>query len=173
MGKQKDEVTVDDLRPASPSERLKAMLAEDLPPSIRRFWEVELSKFLHSRGSKALRLFQGGPGLKRDEMRTILSVYTSSMKMLDDAPGHKTSHITATVRQAGEEIAEAIDSAVSRSLITARNERWVNHAAYLDILEGHALIVAGLAGLQEVPDNFNGVVKGSKSDESDKTAVPT
>ena len=173
MDKQKDTVTVDDLRPAAPSERLNAMLAEDLPEGVRRFWETELNKFLHSRGSKAIRILSEGPGLKRDEMRPILSVYKGSMEMLDAAPGRKTSHITATVRQSGEEIAEAIDSAISRSLITAQNERWVNHAAYLDILEGHALIIAGLAGLQEVPADYNGGKKGTKGDESDKTAVPT
>jgi hypothetical protein len=90
-----------------------------------------------------------GPAMVRDEVdsASLTEMFTSSMdriaeKSPEDAP-------SATVRQAGEEIAELIDSTVKRVLL---EDDFANREAYQQIIQAHARLTAALDSLALTED---------------------
>lgn len=93
-----------------------------------------------------------GPTIAREGDGGMTGIGTAFATAIADiektAPG-VVSSLSMTVRSAGEDIAAAIDKAISRVLLDAPVS---NRLAYLDLLQQHSKIVKALSELEITPE---------------------
>jgi len=123
----------------SPSAMLAAITSQ-APGPVKNFLEGCAEAVLAIELPKLKVCMSAGPTIEASKVPVAAEVFTQAMERLDKAG--KTTHISATVRDAALVLAEAIDKGVKRVLL---EDELANRLAVMDLVGLHARFVSALS----------------------------
>ncbi len=133
----------------SPTEALLAAHTHAPTEAIRGFIDEASLEVLCIEMPKLQDAVINGPTIDRENLGTIVENYGHAFAEVEKEAPEIAAKMTATVRSAGDDIAAAIDKAVSRVLLDAKV---ANRLAYLDLTTCHAKILKALQCLEITPE---------------------
>jgi len=125
------------------------------PSAAQKWLDAAVFDLLMASVPRLTMLLQFGPALSMDDVGSLRKTYSEAMAEAEQMGGEEYT-LPPTLKEGAGRIAEEIDKVIRSYLITAANEKYVNRDAHLDIVAGHAIIIRGILGLTNLPDDYDG-----------------
>lgn len=119
-------------------------LFDDAPKAVQNLIQTLVMEMLLVELPKLQFIAEEGPAIDRDDMHSIRNTFEGAMKLEDPMAQEARQLLTATVLDASLDIGEAIDKAISRTLL---EDKRANRHAFMDIMAHHAQLSRALAEL--------------------------
>lgn len=133
---------------------------ETAPPPAAEYLDSILRRAFFSALMRMSLLCKSTGAIAPDKLPSLTKHFKHFLAM--EAAEHKgaSSQFTATIEQISVDIAEFLDKQIKRVYL---NSELVSYDAFLDLREGHAMIVRGLCTLV-VPDDVVAELKQARGD---------
>lgn len=135
------------MQASSPMEVLTILYA-GCNPSIQGFLDNRVAEILEIDLEKIRLLSKLGPTMPAEDTQRLASMYAEAAKLMPNT--------SATVIDAGIELAEVIDKSVRRVLI---GDKVANRSAFLSLVQAHARLVRCLADITLSPEDLKRVAE--------------
>ncbi len=125
-----------------------------VPEPIRPWLEAELNSMIGKLIPRMAALTAGGPYVPLREVVSLEATFDGAADEATSSSAKAARLLTPAIRQIASELAKTVDSCVKTRMLTADNEKFINHEAWLDVIEGHAVLLRGITGLNHVPADY-------------------
>ena len=131
-----------------PMDVLQAMY-KDAPDGIRAFLNGQAREILMLELPKLKLVIEQGPVVPVDALKPLVDIFAEALATADKVAPTLGKRISATTRDAGTLIAEQIDTAFRRTLLT---DKVADHMAYVDAMSCHARLVKCIEDIALSPE---------------------